>query len=181
MTKFIQLLQLFILSAFLLATSCKTKDITPNGNTTSNTEGVIEAKVDGVLVTTLAMTGSANLVESVGTLTIQGNTGGTNSKSFSLIINGFENEGVYTIGGNNNVGVSASYTETTVNISSPGDVKTNTWQAPYTGGAEVGTITITELSTDNIKGTFSFNAKHNEDQSLKEITEGTFNMKLKRS
>src|SRR5690606_436524 len=117
----------------------------------------------------------------IGTLTLQGNSAGTSSKAFVFVINGYEGKGVYTIGGSNNIAVSGSYTETTVNLSNPMNSQVNIWQAPYTGGNEVGKVTVSEVTETHVKGTFDFKAKNNKDNTIKSITEGTFNLKLKKS
>lgn len=179
MASTLKLLTYVSLASTIYFSSCKKEDA-PGGGNNSNTEGVISAKVDGIAVSTESITGAANLVESVGTLTMQGNTGGTSSKTFQFTVNGFQGTGVYIIGGNNTVAVSASYTEMVVSLSNPGSPQSQTWQAPYSGGAEVGKITITDLSSNNVKGTFEFTAKNNNDNSMKTITEGTINLKLKR-
>lgn len=167
------------LATIFTFTSCKKDD--PEGGNGNVSEGVIKAKVDGNWVNTESITGAANLVQSFGTLTLQGNSAGTSSKAFVFVINGFEGTGIYPIGGANNIAVSGSYTETTVNLSNPMNSQVKIWQAPYTGGNEVGKVNVTEVSDSHVKGTFEFKAKNNTDNSIKEIAEGSFNLKLKKS
>lgn len=174
MTKYFSLL---LVALSLLFVACKKDNNNPTSNN-STSEGVIKAKVDGVLVETLAMTGTANLVENVGTLTIQGNTGGTNSEAFSMIINGYDGVGDYAIGDNNNIVISASYTKTNIDLGNIGSPSTQVWQAPYANAGEVGSISITKMTNDQIEGTFNFSAQNNKDQSIKNITEGSFKLKL---
>lgn len=176
MKKALKLMSLFLVAGLFIFSSCKKDE--EGTNNTNVAQGVISAKVDGNLVSTASMTGIANLVENIGTLTLQGNTAGTNSKAFVMMINGFDGAGTYAIGGENSIAVNASYTEIAVNMNNPMDTKTETWQAPYTGGAEVGKITVTEITDTYVKGTFEFKAKNSKDNSIKNITEGAFNLKL---
>jgi hypothetical protein len=151
------------------------------GGGSSVSEGVMKAKVDGNWVTTESMTGAATLVESAGALTLQGNTGGTSSKAFMFVINGFEGQDTYVIGGENSIYVNASYTEITVDMNNPMNTQSVSWQAPYSGGGEVGKIVFSEVTDTHVKGTFEFTAKKNTgDGSLKTISEGSFNLKITR-
>src|SRR5690554_842874 len=73
-----------VISLFTL--SCSKSD--DGGSGGSAAEGTIKAKVDGTWVETLEMVTFAT--ETMGTLQLQGNTGGTSSKAFVFTINGFE-------------------------------------------------------------------------------------------
>jgi hypothetical protein len=179
MNKIEKMVLFTIISMSLVFSSCSKNE--PDGPANSVSEGVIKAKVDGAWVTTESMTGAANLVERVGTLTLLGSTAGTSSKSFMFVVNGFEGAGEYAIGGSNNIAVSGSYTEIAVNLSNPSNSQSNSWQAPYTGGNEVGKITIKEVTDTHVIGTFQFKAKNTKDNTFKEITEGSFNLKLRKS
>lgn len=175
----LQFMTYALVATFFAFKACK-KDDAEGGNSSAG-EGVVKAKVDGNWVTTESITGAANLVTRVGTLTLQGNSAGTNSKAFVFVINGFEGKGVYSIGGSNNIAVSGSYTETTVNLSNPMKSQVKIWQAPYTGGNEVGKVTVAEVTDTHVTGTFEFKAKNNSDNTIKQISEGSFNLKLKKS
>jgi hypothetical protein len=171
MKKLKQLLPILILMVSFIFSCYKSDDDAGNGG--SAAEGTIVAKVDGTTITTLDMVTFANLVS--GNLSIQGNTGGTNAKTFTLLIGGINGVGTYPIGGGSNIANSASYIELSGAITNP---QTHTWQAPY-DDQQAGEIKITELSDTRVKGTFHYKAKNVlGDQSVKHITEGSFNIKL---
>lgn len=167
-----------VISSFAL--SCSSSDDGGGGGSAS--EGTIKAKVDGTWVETLKeVAGHPITVASVnwGTLHMQGNTGGTSSKAFVINVGGFEGVGTYDFGGENFVGVNASYTEIVVDPSNPMDFQQTIWAAPYEGGAKVGEIQVAEyIEGDYIKGTFHFEAKNQDGDDKKNITEGSFHIKF---
>lgn len=165
----------FLVTTTLFLTSCSSDD--DGGGGGSAAAGTITAKVDGSAVTTMDMVTFANQVNSM--LSIQGNTGGTNSKAFVLNVTTFDGVGTYDIGGTGGLGqANASYTEFIVDLGNPMNSQTKTWAAPYTGGDKVGEIKVSEITDTHIKGTFYFTAKNASDDSMKNITEGSFNVEL---
>jgi len=70
--------------------------------------------------------------------------------------------------------VSGSYNE--VNISNPS--ASQIWGAPYDGGGNSGSITITSKTATNIQGTFSFSGRLLTGTSTAAITEGFFNLTI---
>ncbi len=158
-----------MLACVITATSCKkNEDGGPSGDASP---GTIEAKIGGSQFKSLKMTTVANRVNvgSSSVITVQGNE--TSGKAIVMVINGADGPGTYQIGGGANISISASYTE--VNISNP--TATKIWQAPFDSSV-AGELKISELSDKVIKGTFSFTAKNNSDKSIKEITNGSFNL-----
>lgn len=137
-------------------------------------EGTITANVGGGSFTSMSMATTAMKVETGGayTITIQGTDAG--GKNMQLILNGVDGStGTYEIGVDTAISAIGSYTE--VNIANPMD--SQTWVAPYEDGGVAGSITITEISDTNIKGTFEFTARNQENaQDTKEITGGSFNV-----
>src|SRR5690606_5464568 len=163
---------LLIAISTLSIVSCSKDD--DGGGAGPASAGTITAKVNGSSVTTMDMVTFANV--SGGTLNVQGNTGGTSSKAFSFTIIGYEGTGTYELGGGPNVFNSAAYIETEVDLSNPANPDVQTWQAPFDANV-VGEINISEETDTHVIGTFSFEAKNvNGDQSLKNITEGSFNI-----
>lgn len=162
-------LMLFILACAIAMAACKkNEDGGPGGNAAP---GTIEAKIGGSSFKSLKMTTMANRVNVGGSsvITVQGNE--TSGKAIVMVINGVDGAGTYQIGGGANISISASYTE--VNISNP--TATKIWQAPFDSSV-AGEIKIAELTDKVIKGTFSFTAKNNSDGSVKEVTNGSFNL-----
>ncbi|MGF1554636.1 DUF6252 family protein [Paucihalobacter sp.] len=166
-----QFMFIIIAISALSFTSCSSDD--DGGGNGAPTSGIVTAKIDGANFSSLEITSVANKVNasSTSTLTVQGND--ASGKTIALVINGYAGEGSYDIGGPNSVAVVGSYVE--VNINNPQD--TQTWQAPY-DSAVVGSITITEEGTGSITGNFEYTAKNPQDDSVKTITEGAFNVSL---
>lgn len=98
---------------------------------------------------------------------------GTNSDGhgITMTIMGYTGEGTYdfTFGPVNSS--SAIYTKTDVN--NPMD--TQSWSSQYMTGS-TGTITISEETEQGVEGTFSFKGKNGNDDTIKTISEGKFNV-----
>ncbi|MEZ4791988.1 MAG: DUF6252 family protein [Gelidibacter sp.] len=163
-----QIMLLVMTVAMVSITSCSKDDDGGGGGQAG--EGTITAKVNGTQVTTLEITSVANTVSGGGqtTLTLQGNT---SSQAFNLIIFGYEGVGTYELS-DDNVFISASYTE--VNTNDP--LNSQIWNAPFQDSGVVGEIKVSEDANGKVKGTFHFNAKNVEDGSMRNITDGSFNL-----
>ncbi len=162
---------LLMMICVLAMPSCKkNEDGGPGGDAAP---GTIKAMIDGSSFSSLKMTSVANRINAGGTsiITVQGNE--SSGKAIVLVMNGVDGTGTYSIGGDANISISASYTE--VNISNP--TATKIWQAPFDSSV-AGEVKIAELTNTTIKGTFTFTAKNTMDQSVREVTEGAFNMSL---
>lgn len=160
---------MLVLACTFAMTSCKKNDAGGTGGDAA--PGTIKAKIDGASFTSLKMTTMANRVNVGGSsmVTMQGSE--TSGKAIVLVMNGVDGPGTYQIGGGANISISASYTE--VNISNPTDTKT--WQAPFDSSI-AGEVKIAELTDKNIKGTFAFTAKNTQENSMRDVTAGAFNM-----
>ena len=162
---------LFTLVMSMIAfTNCKSDD-NGGGGTPAAAEGTITAKVEGVTVTSLDLTTIANHITATNTLTIQGND--ADGRGFVFVINGYDGEGTYEIGGDNIIAITASYVEADIN----NPMNSQTWQAPF-DATVAGEISISSQTTDNIQGTFGFTAQNANDNSMKSVTEGSFNVSL---
>ncbi|HET8839085.1 MAG TPA: DUF6252 family protein [Flavobacteriaceae bacterium] len=158
---------LFVAAAVLAG--CSKDDDGGSGGTAAS--GTVEAKVDGSNFTSLEMTSAASEsnVGGASTITLQGSS--TSGNAISIIINGYDGTGTYEFS-DSNVFVNATYLE--VDIDNP--MNSQTWSAPYEDSGVVGEVQISEKTDTSIKGTFHFTAKNSSDNSLKEITEGSFNL-----
>jgi len=158
---------LAVVSAFSVL-SCSSDD--DGGEVGNAAEGTLTAKVDGVAYTSLEITSFANLVNAAGTsvLSLQGNT---SDQAISMTINGYDGVGTYELV-DTNVFIVATYVEPNINdpMNSP------TWSAPYQDSGLIGEIKISEETDTGVKGTFNFTARNSDDNSLIEITEGSFNL-----
>ncbi len=171
---------MLLLATSFIMFSCRKDDDGGGNNGGGAGEGTITAKVNGTQVTSASMTSTAQYVVtsgSFGALTMQGTT--TDLKHFQLILaNVTKATGTYDIGGTNSVMVNGSYMELTTGGSS------QTWVAPYAGGAVVGSITISEWTDSKVVGTFKFKAAlqtsggGHDTSNIKDVTEGSFNLKF---
>lgn len=174
------------ISSFTLSCSSESSD---GGGGGSAEVGTIVAKVGGANFKSMEMATSGALV-SVGegkyvvSLTgVEMSMTGGGSKSISLYMNGIDLEPKsYDVGGDNLVSIVGTYIE--MNGTSQQDITTNAWVAPSEGGDVVGKITISEISTTKIIGTFQFTAQKQDPDSeqwindFKEVTNGAFNIEL---
>ena len=162
-------------TAMLSVTSCSNSDDTAGLGTTAS--GSLSAKIDGASYSSLEISSSATLSNGGENLIIIASN--SDGKSFSINIIGYNGTGTYPLGGGANIFNSASYTEVEVNRNNPSASTSEVWQAPY-DDTVVGEIVVTEETDANLKGTFSFTCKNvNEDDSIKTITEGAFDLAKK--
>lgn len=72
--------------------------------------------------------------------------------------------------------LSASCAYSEVDLSNP--TSTQSWGAPYEGGGNSGSITITSKTETNVQGTFTLTAGNPENGTTKSITNGSFNVNI---
>lgn len=153
--------------------SCSGDDDGGNPNPPAALEGQITASVGGNNFTSITQ-GTTAVKVATGdayTITIQGTDLG--GKQIQLILNGVDGEtGTYEISDTAGITAIGSYIE--VNTTT---FTSQTWVAPYENSGAAGSITITEISDTNIKGTFEFTARNQENtQDTKAVTGGSFNV-----
>lgn len=162
---------LFVLVISSFSVSCKSDD--DGGSGGSAAEGTITAKVNGSNFTSLEMATSAQMVSAGGTTTLMILGSSMDQNGITLSISALDGTGTYQIGGGANVFVTASYTE--ANVNDP--MNSQVWQAPYDDSV-AGEISISEISETKVKGTFHYSCKNVNDGSIKNITDGSFNVNL---
>ncbi|MDR6301850.1 DUF6252 family protein [Mesonia maritima] len=168
-----KLMYLFLGLSLITSISCSKDDDGGSSNNASN--GIVKAKIDGASFSSSAQGTQASRVDNNGGITIAIVANDLNSgKNITLNINSIDGEGTYDIGGDNLVFIVASYTEG--NASDP--LNSQSWTAPYDEGGVAGEIKISELTDSKIKGTFSFKGKNPNDDTFKELTEGSFNLDI---
>lgn len=151
--------------------SCKSDD--DGGGPGTAAGGTLVATVDGVAFQSLEISSQATIANNGQNLTIIATN--SDGNAFSIIIVGYSGPGTYPIGGGANIFNSASYSETDVDLNNPQNSTTEIWQAPF-DDTQVGEINISD-DTDNVIGTFEFSCKNvNGDQSIKDITNGSFDL-----
>jgi len=157
--------------AFLVVFSLSNCSSDDDEATGSVGEGTMTAKIDGASFSNSNSAGQATIANlpTGDNLVIQASN--SDGKSINIVVWNYTGTGTYEInssGLNLNTGI---YTET--DIANPAN--TQIWQAPYQNSS-IGTIKITEETTTAVKGEFSFKAKNATDSSVKDITEGFFNL-----
>ncbi len=168
MKKIKQLGKIAFLALAISFGSCSSDD---GGGSVSAGAGTISAKVDGKTVTTI-QAGTIGAVS--GEFLILTGTS-MSQEAFSIAIYNYTGNGTYSLITGNEVGAVMSYTK--VDLNNPQSTS-NTWVAPAdeeTGTS--GTITVTESSATNVKGTFSFKGV-NDLGTFKNVTNGSFNVPL---
>ena len=169
MKKIKQLGKIAFLALAISFASCSSDD--GGGSTSTAGDGTITAKVDGKTVTTIKA-GTAG-VASDNFLILTGAT--MSQESFSITIYNYTGNGTYDVITENEVGAVFSYTK--IDLNDPQSTH-NTWYAPLEDNSGVtGTITVTESSDTNVKGTFSFKGV-NDLGTFKNVTNGSFNVAL---
>jgi hypothetical protein len=160
------------ISAFTFI-SCQSDD---NGGGGGAVEaGTLTAQIDGVTFQSLEISSSATLANAGGTLNLVIIASNSDGNAFSIVIFGYDGTGTYDITGDNIAILNtASYSET--DISDPMNPSTEIWQAPF-DNTMVGSVSISEETDTNVKGTFSFTCKNvNGDGSVKTISDGSFDL-----
>jgi len=165
---------LLIMTVSLVTLTSCSNDDGGDGPSTAGS-GVLVAKIDGTSFQSMAISSSATLANNGQNLIIIASN--SDGKAFSMSIFGYAGENQnYPIGGGANIFNIGSYTETDVDLNNPQNSTTEIWQAPY-DDTMVGEIFIESETDDKVIGTFSFSCKNTGgDQSVKTITEGSFNL-----
>jgi hypothetical protein len=152
-----------------LLTSCSGSD----GGGESASLGTLKAKVAGSNFTSMsaATFATKQVVGSTTTIIIQGSD--ASGKAIQLMLNGTNGSaGTFEISDTATISAIGSYIE--ANISNP--MASQTWAAPYENAGATGSITISEISDTNVKGTFTFTGKNQNGTDTKQITDGAFNV-----
>ncbi|WP_204346832.1 DUF6252 family protein [Psychroserpens algicola] len=173
MRNFKQFMLFVMVGSLLSLTSCSSDD--DGGGAGSAGSGVLVAKVDGTSYQSLEISSSATVANGGQNLIIIATN--SDGKAFAFTIFGYEGVGTYDLDGSviSNVNV-ASYTETDVDLNNPQNSTTEIWQAPYDNSA-VGFLKVSEETDTKVIGTFQFTCKNlNGDQSVKTVTDGSFNL-----
>lgn len=154
-----------------LLSSCSSDDGGGGGATASL--GQVKAKVGGsnFVSMDLATFATKQVIGGFTTIIVQGSD--ATGKAIQLIVSNYDGStGTYEISDTANISAIASYIE--ANISNP--MASQTWAAPYDDSGVVGSITISEISDTNVKGTFTFTGKNQDGVDTKAITNGAFNV-----
>jgi len=168
-----KLLKNLMFGCFILLTVVACKKNNDGGSDGAAGDGIIQAKIGGTSWSSIKMSTSAQYVSAGKSLTMLGvDMGG---KTINIIINNYDGStGTWQIPNSvGSIGVVATYIEASVSSS-------KTWVAPYSGSGVIGEVKISEFSkTGNVKGTFKFKARNqNDNADFKDITEGSFNVKV---
>lgn len=171
MRNFKQFMLFIMIGSLVTLTSCSNDDDSSGGDGNA-ASGTLVAKVDGTSFQSMEISSTATIANGGQNLIIIASN--SDGNAFSMSVFGYDGPGTYPLGGGANITNTASYSET--DVSNPQNPSTEIWQAPF-DATEVGFITITEETDTKVKGNFEFMCKNvGGDQSVKDITEGGFNL-----
>ncbi|MFI1772071.1 DUF6252 family protein [Thalassobellus citreus] len=178
MRKLKQCMLLLTVISVITFSSCSTSDDGGSGGDAPS--GTLTAKVDATSYKSMEISSSATVATAgpgKNLIIIATNSDGN---AFAMTVFGYTGAGTYEFtGANLAVTNSASYTETDVNLSNPTASTTEIWQAPY-DDTLVGSISVSEETDTKVIGTFSFKCKNVlGNDSIKNITDGSFNLNKK--
>ena len=159
-----------MLAVTTILSSCSSDSSSSGG--ASAALGTMQAKAGSTNFTsmTAATFAHKNTSGGVTTIIIQGSD--ASGKAIQLIITGASGTtGTYQISDTASISTIASYTE--VNTTT---FTSQTWAAPYEGSGNVGSVTISEITDTNVKGTFTFTGKNESGTDTKAVTDGAFNI-----
>ena len=157
-----------LLALTTVLTSCSGSDGDGGGGGGNASLGTIVAKAGSTNFKSMPAATIATRQASM--LIIQGSD--ASGKALQLILMSNGAVGTYEISQTAGISAIASYTVT--NISNP--MASQTWAAPYEGSGVAGSITISEISDTNVKGTFTFTGKNEDGADTKAVTNGAFNV-----
>lgn len=171
-TKKLVLLLMVLILPLAIFNSCSSDDDGGSGGSTPS--GVLKVSIDGSSWKSLEISSSATISNSGTHLTIIATN--SDGKAVSMNVFGYEGVGTYEFNGNLLSSVNtASYTETNVDLSNPLNSTTEIWSTPYED-AVLGSISISEETDTKIIGTFNFKAKNPNDNTIVNLTDGSFNL-----
>ncbi len=177
MKKF-KLLLAFIAVGSIAMTSCSSDDDAPAADPAAPVAGAGQmiATVDGASYQSIAQGTTANITNNSGTEFLQMTSVNLNGEAITItVLRPMIEEDSYDFDSNLNITATATYTR----------VDTSTFQsesfaAPYMDSGDVGTITITELTADNIKGTFEVMMSNQDTNQVINVTGGSFDIAVSR-
>jgi hypothetical protein len=155
-----------------LVTSCSSDDNGGGGGSNASL-GTIKARVAGSNFTSMQVGTFATrqVVGGLTTIIVQGSD--ASGKAIQIVITGYQDgTTTYPISDDTAISTVASYIE--ANISNP--LNSLVWAAPYDNSGQVGSVTITEITETNVKGTFNFTGKNQDGEDTKAVTNGAFNV-----
>ncbi|HNP33632.1 MAG TPA: DUF6252 family protein [Flavobacterium sp.] len=163
-----QLSIVLVLALTSMLSSCSSDG---DGGGSSASLGTLKGKVAGTNFTSMTAATFATKVTAGGTTTVIVQGSDATGKAIHLMVMGTTvAAGTYQIS-DASISTEASYTE--INLST---MSSTTWAAPYESSGNVGSITISEITDTNVKGTFTFTGKNQSGTDTKQVTNGAFNV-----
>lgn len=169
--KSIKILTICALSVLFFA--CSKDD--DGGDGGSAASGTMTGKVDGTTVTsTSQLTTGTKVANGTGSYAVVLQGTNMEGKGYQISLSGVDGEGTYEIGGSSLVYNIGTYVEG--NATDP--LNSQTWTAPYDDDSLRGEVQISTFTDEKVIGTFNFTCKNPNDDSVKTITDGSFNVNL---
>jgi hypothetical protein len=172
MRKLKNLMLLIMTVSLVTMTGCKSDDDGGSGGNAA--EGTLTAKIAGSSFTSEELATTATIIDTGAgrSLTISG--GDFTGKTIVIGLPAFDGEGTYEVDSEGLVLNSLSLIE--VDVNNPQNPEF--WQAPYAGSNVAGTISISSETETHVVGTFTMKVKGGDDDSVINITSGSFNIEL---
>ncbi len=168
---------IFAISMMLIAisfTSCSSDDDSSGGGSEAG-EGEVIARVNGNSFQSISQGTVGRITVSGGTEFLQITAINLNGEAMTIqVTRPVIEETSYDFDDANNISAVATYT-----IVDTSTFQSTSYAAPFMNSGDVGTITITERTDTNIKGTFEFMSRNQDDDTdTLNVTEGSFNLAL---
>ncbi|ARN78077.1 hypothetical protein BST97_08745 [Nonlabens spongiae] len=168
---------IFAISMMLIAislTSCSSDDDSSGGGSEAG-EGEVIARVNGSSFQSISQGTVGRITANGGTEFLQITAINLNGEAMTIqVTRPVIEETSYDFDDANSITAVATYT-----IVDTSTFESTSYAAPYMNSGDVGTITITERTATNIKGTFEFTARNQDDDTdTLNVTDGSFNLAL---
>lgn len=158
-----------VLAVVTTLSSCSSDSSGGGGGSASL--GTLKAKVAGSNFTSMTAATFANKQVAGGTTSIIVQGSDASGKVIQIAVMGTTvTAGTYQIS-DSSISAYAYYSE--INIAT---MTSQSWGAPYEGSGVAGSITISEITDTNVKGTFTFTGKNETGSDTKNVTDGAFNV-----
>ncbi|MGB3591843.1 MAG: DUF6252 family protein [Nonlabens sp.] len=174
-SKFI--LVMLVVVAITAMTSC-TSDDDAGGDPAAAVAGAgqIVATIDGSVYQSLAAGTTANITNNNGTEFLQITSVNLGGEAVTItVIRPTIETAAYDFDSNLNITATITYTRIDA-----GTFESDSFVAPFMDSGDVGTITITELTSNNIRGTFNAMMSNQDTNQIIDVTGGSFDIPVTR-
>lgn len=169
-----QFMLLVMTMSLVSLSSCSSDDDGGSGGDAA--DGTLTAKIDGASFTSEELATSAVIVTSGAGRALNILAGDFDGLTFQIGLPTFDGEGTYNVDSEDVI--LNSFVLIDVDVSNPQSPTTQSWLAPYAGSGLAGTVSISSETATHIVGTFEMKIKGGDNNSVINITNGSFNIEL---